>query len=61
MKPQVFTIAGVDVIITPVEEKHWFRENTVRFEIQYDKDDLALVGISEDALKVEIQHFMNET
>jgi hypothetical protein len=61
MEPQVFTILGIDVIITPVEEKQRFRENTVRFEIQYDKDDLALEGISEDALKAKIHTFMNET
>ena len=60
LEPMVFTFDGVDVIITPVVKNKWFKE-TVTFEINYDKDDLALVGVSEDALKAKIQTFMRES
>lgn len=60
MKAQVFTFMDINVIISPVVKKRWFREDTVTFNIQYDKDELVSKGVSEDALLTEVRTFMKE-
>lgn len=60
MLQKVFTFQGIDVIITPVIPKSWQFWKKVKFQVEYDRDEVRRRGVNEGALISEIKNFISE-